>query len=815
VEKPGRYIGSEYNAVVKNHEDVAVTMALCYPDLYEIGMSNYGIQILYHIINRRNDALCERVFAVWTDCEAIMRKHRVPMVSLETATPLKQFDILGFSLEYELTFTNMLTILNLSGIPFLAEQRRDGDPLVIGGGTALFNPEPIAPFFDAVVVGEGEEVIEEIIDRVKELKVRGAAREEVLETLSTLSGVYVPLHHTSGRMVERRYVPKLREDMYPLAAVVPYVAITHDRLTVEIMRGCTQGCRFCQAGFLSRPVRELPVEDIVSVATRGILKTGWDEVSLLSLSASDHTKIQQIIKGLQSNLSHTSISLPSLRGDSITEDFALALKGVHRSTLTLAPEAGSERLRRSLNKDISDDAILNSCEVALKHGWKKLKLYFMIGLPNETSMDIEAIVDLVKRIRKATGRMSLKVSISPFVPKPHTPFERVAQDSVRLLQEKERSIRNGLSKQRVDVRWRNPAVSFLEAVFSRGDRTLGRVIETAWHLGSRFEEWSEEFDFSIWERAFRDAGVDPEAFRSPLNGELPWSFIDTGVSRSYLEHEFQKAAESEMTPNCSISGCMHCGVCDAEKQKHSEDIGAIRIQSNSSRFGRKKRKRIVVSPLSKGRIRVRFSKSGVLRYISHLDTARLLTRAIRRAQINVAYTKGYRKRPRIAFGPPLSLGTEASREYFDLLFEQPASGNIVAMLNEVLPELLRIHEAAAVFVKSPSLTALISLLKYRVGPVTVSDGQIRGLTEQKEIWVKRRKKDEEVEVDIRPFIHSIERDGDYLDIGIRFLPEGSVKVEELLACLEVTGDNDIRIERVALLTERAGAFVEPLDRKHT
>jgi radical SAM family uncharacterized protein/radical SAM-linked protein len=815
VEKPGRYVGSEFNSVVKDHKNIGVAIALCYPDLYEIGMSNYGMQILYHLINKRDDALCERVFAMWTDCEAVMRKHRIPIVSLETGTPLTEFDIIGFSLEYELTFTNMLSILNLAGIAFLAERRDENDPLIIGGGTAVYNPEPVAPFFDAVVIGEGEEVIGKMLDVIRDLKEKHGTRMEMLKALNTISGVYVPLLHGKENVVKRQYVRALKSDLYPTAPVVPYVSITHDRFTVEIMRGCTQGCRFCQAGFLSRPLRELPVEDIVDIATRGIKKTGWDEVSLLSLSSSDHTRICEIIDGLQSSLSHTAISLPSLRGDSITEVFARSFKGVHRSTLTIAPEAGSEKLRKSLNKDISDDAILNSCEVALKHGWKKLKLYFMIGLPNETSMDIESIIELVKRIRKVTGRMALKISISPFVPKPHTPFERMAQDSVTLLKEKEHCIRSGLERQRIDISWRNPAVSFLEAVFSRGDRSLAKVIETAWRMGSRFEEWSEEFDFHIWEQAFEEAGGDPERFRTSMSGELPWAFIDTGLKRAFLESEREKASEGVVTPNCARSKCTGCGVCDEEERRRIESMEVPGVQVETAQFGRRKRKRMVVSPLSKKRIRVRFSKSGVLRFISHLDTLRLITRAIRRAQINVAYSKGYRKRPRIAFGPPISIGTTAAREYFDLLFEQQFSGNVVTLLNDVLPELLRIHEAAPVFVKSPALSVIISLMRYRVGPMNISDEQIRALVAREEIVVRRRKNGNEIEVDIRPFIHSIERDGQYLVISVRFLPEGSARLDEVLSCLDVSPLNEIKKERIALLAEKEGVFVDPLDFGHS
>jgi radical SAM family uncharacterized protein/radical SAM-linked protein len=810
VTKPGRYVDCEYNAVIKDHREVEVSIALCYPDLYEIGMSNYGINILYNIINGRDDALCERVFAVWTDCESVMRAHQLPMVSLETGTPLSDFDILGFSLEYELTYTNMLTVLDLAGIPLRAEQRSGRDPLVIGGGTAVYNPEPIAPFLDAVVIGEGEEVIGEIIDLVKELKRGGVTRNEVLRMLGAIPGVYVPAVHDGEIPVKRRYIRELKGNMYPSAPVVPYIAITHDRLTVEIMRGCTQGCRFCQAGFLTRPVREVPLDDIVERAVTGIKRTGWEEVSLLSLSASDHTRILQIIEALQSKLTNTAISLPSLRGDSITEDFASAVKAVRRSSLTLAPEAGREELRRSMNKDISDDAILSSCEVAMKHGWKKLKLYFMIGLPFETSMDVESIVELVRKIRGITGRMALKISISPFVPKPHTPFERFPQDSLYLLKEKERCIRQGLEKQRIEVSWRNPEVSFLEAVFSRGDRSLAEVIETAWRMGSRFEEWSEVFDFGIWQKAFDTCGIEPDNFRRALKGSLPWSYIDTGVDREYLKKEVQKAEERVVTENCAQSGCRNCGVCDIEGRRKIEKKRVRVMQGSTPEYGRKRRKVTQVSPLSKKRIRVRYSKMGKLRFISHLDTIRLITRAIRRAQIHVAYTQGYRRRPRVAFGPPLPIGVTARSEYFDMLFEQPFSGDIAALLNGALPDLLRIQEAVPVFIKSPSLSKIISLLKYRVGPVEVSEERIRGFLAREKIPIMRTKDGEEVEIDIRPFIHSIERNGEHLDIGIRFLPEGSLRLDELLACFGVPLQDDLMKERVALQAEKGGVFVDPL-----
>jgi len=812
VIKPGRYIGFEYNAVVKDWNSVDVTVALCYPDLYEIGMCNYGINILYSIINRRDDALCERVFAVWRDFENILREKRISLTSLETQTELARFDIIGFSLEYELTYTNMITILDLAGIPHYSESRGDKDPIIIAGGSAMYNPEPVAAFLDAVVIGEGEEVIEEIIDAYKELKKKRATRQEILQAFHDIAGVYVPSLHAKDETVQRRYVHELKEALFPLMPIVPYISITHDRLTVEIMRGCTQGCRFCQAGFVSRPLREVPLEDIVGVATKGIQKSGWEEVSLLSLSVFEHSRIHTVIKALQSKLRNTSISLPSLRGDAITQEFVESLKAVRRSSLTLAPEAGTERLRNSMNKHISDDAILQSCEVAAKNGWKKLKLYFMVGLPTETSMDIEGIIELVKRIRRITGRTALKISISPFVPKPHTPFQWMAQDSIRLLEEKEQYVRRGLEKSGIEISWRKPEVSFLEAVFSRGDRSLSRVIEMAWNLGSRFEEWSEEFNFSLWQKAFDATGLDPQRFAECLKGkDLPWGFVNTGVKDSFLEQEEKRALESRSSANCMQSPCRGCGVCnETELRKHNERI-TDRKKREHSVYGRRKKKQVLFSPLSKKRLRVKYEKARSLRFISHLDTIRLIVRALRRANIDVAYTKGYRKRPRIAFGPPLPLGMTGKQECFDLFFDHPFAGDIRSMLNSVLPKNLRILDSRPVFIKSPSLSRIVTLLQYRVGPVAIPEENIAAFLSEKEIMVKRKKGDGYIEFNMRPFVHSLEKSGEYLDILIRFLPEGSVRLSEVLSYLEISIENGIKQERIAQFAEKEGVFIDPFD----
>jgi radical SAM family uncharacterized protein/radical SAM-linked protein len=812
VSKPGRYIGSELNSVVKEHRGIDVKVALCYPDLYEIGMSNYGVRILYHAINRREDALCERVFAVWGDLENLLRERKIPLCTLETKSELSRFDIVGFSLEYELTYTNMINILDLAGIPLYSHARRDGDPLVIAGGTAMYNPEPVADFLDGVVIGEGEEVIHEIIDCVKETKKNHSSRRDTLKHLHSIHGMYIPLYHEKGERVTRRFIQNLSRELYPLSPIVPYVSITHDRLTVEIMRGCKQGCRFCQAGFITRPAREVPLDDIVTVAEEGIRNSGWDEVSLLSLSSSEHSRILNIIKALKSRLHNTSISFPSLRGDSITQEFADALSDVKRSSLTLAPEAGTERLRTVINKNISDDVILNSCEIAMKSGWKRLKLYFMIGLPTETSRDLDGIVELVKRIRKVALGKKIKVSISPFVPKPHTPFQWMAQDSLDLMGEKQKYLLREIATKSIDVSWRKPEVSYLEAVFSRGDRNLSKVLEVAWRMGSRFEEWSEEFNFEIWKEAFGKTGIDPSRYLQSFKGkDLPWNYVDTGVRRDYLEREERRAMNEKETHDCFHSPCYDCGLGCTPSKETTEGKKEGEPERRSSKFGRRKRKKVTISPLSKRRIRVRFSKTGDLRYLSHLDTIRMIVRAIKRAEIDVAYTKGFRKRPRIAFGPPLPIGVTGTREYFDLFFEHPCKDDLRSILNDSLPQDLTIQEVKHVFIKSPSLTQIVSHLQYRIGPLSLSEDAVKEFMDKETVVVKRFKKETEMDIDIRPFIHSMEFDGKSLNIDIRFLPEGSAKPKEILSSLGVDVTPEIFIERVGIFAEKDGERIDPFN----
>jgi radical SAM family uncharacterized protein/radical SAM-linked protein len=801
--RPGRYTDGEINVITKSHESVDVKFALCYPDLYEIGMSNYGIHILYNVINRREDALCERVFAVWGDYEGLLRRKEYPLLSLESGTKLSEFDIIGFSLEYELTYTNMLNMLDLAHIPIYSEMRDGKNPLVMAGGTAMFNPEPVANFLDCIVIGEGEEVVGEIIDVVKILKSRNANRRETLKALKTISGVYVPSLKSENEIIQKRYVKELRKEMYPYFPIVPYIPITHDRLTVEIMRGCTQGCRFCQAGFVTRPLREVPIEDIMDVASNGIRNTGWEDISFLSLSITGYSRLYEIIQELKSRFPKTSISLPSLRGDAVTQDFADALTGVRKGSLTIAPEAGSERLRAVINKNISDDEILNSCEVAMKNGWRKLKLYFMVGLPTETSEDVHSIIELVKRIRKIVGRRALKISLSPFVPKPHTPFQLVAQDSLQLIREKEKYIVEELNAKGIDLNWRNPEVSFLEAVFSRGSREVAKVIEEAWNRGSRFEEWSEEFDYSIWESAFEKTGVDPGNYVKSLEKEqLVWNFVDAGVAPKYLLKEKNRAMESKATVKGRV-------VYESNNKREGIKFGSIEGEE-ITKFGRKKKRKRTSSPMSKRRIRVRFSKVGSLIFISHLDTIRLISRAIRRAGIDIAYTKGFRKRPRISFGPPLPMFVSGRMECFDLYFDEPITENIKEKLNNNLPEELVIKDVKQIFIKAPSISKIVKLLHYRIEPVDFEIEKVHRFLNREHIVIYREKKNKRVEINIRPFIESMELNNSTLDMMIKFLPSGSVRLEEVLSFFDVD-IADVSIERVSMYAYKQGKKVDPFD----
>jgi len=582
VSKPARYTGAEWNAIRKDWEQTPLRIALSYPDVYEIGMSNIAIPILYDLLNRQPDVLAERVYAPWTDMAALMRAQGIPLFSLESKRPLKDFDIIGFSLGYELTYTNVLNMLDLAQIPVLAAERDDSHPVVIAGGSGALNPEPMADFIDLFVVGEGEEVVLELLDHFRSWKESGATKEELLRRVAAIPGIYVPSlyqveYQADGRLksitprvaeakpsITRRVVAQLPPPV--TRPVVPYIEVVHDRGAIEIQRGCSRGCRFCQAGIIYRPVRERPKEEVLQAAGELISNCGYDEISLLSLSTSDYAGIDELVAELVRYYPNLAISLPSLRIGCFSVKLMASLPTRSKTGLTFAPEAGTDRLRSIINKVTPEEEILETAATAFDQGWNSLKLYFMVGLPGETDEDVEGIVQLVSKIRSLGDkrrRPQIRVSASTFVPKPHTPFQWVAQADEAELNAKHERLRQGLRRKGVRLSWTEPKLSLLEAVLSRGDRRLGKVIHRAWELGSIFDAWNEHFNYENWLRAFEESGLDPSFYAQRERAAeevLPWGHIDSGVTQAFLKQEYQRALKGEETADCRHHPCRVCGL---------------------------------------------------------------------------------------------------------------------------------------------------------------------------------------------------------------------------------------------------------------
>jgi len=587
VTKPARYTGGEWNSIAKDWERAEIRVALAYPDLYEIGMSNLGLAILYDLLNREPHILAERVYAPWGDMEGEMRARGIPLFSLESKRPLKEFDIIGFSLGYELTYTNVLNMLDLAGIPVLSSERDDSYPLVIAGGSCALNPEPMAEFIDLFVMGEGEGVLPELLELFRRWKLEGrGSREELLREASSIPGIYVPSlyrvdYHDDGTVaaitptapeaspsLRRRIVSKLPPP--PTKPVVPYIEVIHDRGVVEIQRGCTRGCRFCQAGIIYRPLRQRPQDEIIQAVEGLVRNCGYGEVSLLSLSSSDHPGIEALVSRLCQRYRKDNLifSLPSLRMDNLSVRLMEALHPGKKSGLTFAPEAGSERLRQAINKALPEQELLRTLRFAFAKGWLSPKLYFMLGLPTETAEDVEGIVRLVGKIcqegkRASTRQPQVKVSVSAFVPKAHTPFQWAAQNTEEELNLKLNILRRGLKRLGVRLSWQDTKMSLLEGILARGDRRLGRAIHRAWELGSSFDAWRERFDYGRWLKAFEDSGLDPRFYANrerPLDELFPWSHIDVGVSQAFLKREYRRTLSGKETGDCRIEECNTCGL---------------------------------------------------------------------------------------------------------------------------------------------------------------------------------------------------------------------------------------------------------------
>jgi radical SAM family uncharacterized protein len=594
VTKPGRYTGGEWNSVVKDWSATEVKVALVYPDVYEIGMSNLALPILYQVLNSQPGILAERAFAPWIDMEAAMRQAGTPLLSLESKRPLAQFDIIGFSLGYELTYTNVLNMLDLAGIPVLANDRSDSHPLLIAGGSCVLNPEPMADFIDAFAIGDGEELAAEIVEEFRKCKRERLKRDGLLARLAGIPGVYVPslyeahydpegnfagLRPAGARArpsVQRRIMAELPPPV--TRPLVPYISVIHDRGSVEVQRGCTRGCRFCQAGVVYRPQRHRSHQEVLEATRQLISNCGYNEISLVSLTTTDYPGIDSLVNSLIEEHSdcRLTLSLPSLRIDGFSLNLMESLRFNKKPGLTFAPEAGTERLRQVINKTVPDDKIIETIAAALAKGWTNIKLYFMIGLPTETMDDVEGIVRIVDRIRRETRKSPprLRISVSTFVPKAHTPFQWVAQNSQEELKAKHEILRNGLRRAKAHLSWEDPEISLLETILARGDRRLGKVIYYAWKAGATFDAWSERFKYSNWLDAFGKAGVDPAFYahrRRPVDEILPWSHIDVGVNPAFLKQEYERTFQGTETPDCRTQ----CSACGLEVQ---QSICRIRCQ---------------------------------------------------------------------------------------------------------------------------------------------------------------------------------------------------------------------------------------------
>ena len=709
LERPGRYLGRELNARSKDWEKNPCRILLLFPDVYEVGMSHLGLRIIYHILNSIEGVLADRAYLPWVDALHSMNKGDVPLWGLDTGRPACDFSVIEVSLPAELLYTNFLKALDISCIPLLACERDAKDPIVIAGGAAVVNPVPIAPFSDLVFIGESEEAQVEIAQTVLDSLSGGISREGQIELLARIEGMWSP---AVGGKVKRRIVLDLDKASFPGEILLPLISPLHDRVAVEIMRGCSRGCRFCQAGFQYRPVRERSVSTVLGLVGRCLSSTGYDEVSLLSLSATDHSGIHDIIKTLmeEGEKSFVSLSLPSLRSGSLTLDIIQRIRSVRKTSFTMAPEAGTQRLRNVVNKNITESEIMDTVDKIFSGGWDLMKLYFMMGLPTETEEDLEAIADLVCRVMARARRVSsrrprLRVSVSPFVPKPHTPFQWEPQDTLENFKRKSAIIRRLIPRKGIDLSIHNPYQSLIEALLARGGEESKFLLSTAYGKGAFYDQWGEYFNFSLWEKAMEEFDLDLDLllYRSRDKGEsFPWDFVDMGFTKEFLWKEREKALNGITTPDCRES-CSGCGLCNNVVKHVSPKGGQIEI--SFPHFGRD-----VVS-----RLRVWLSFRGKGALLGHNDFVRYFVRLLRRSRVPLAYKGRFNPQARVIFALALPLGMESDAEPCDLFLTSPVNpGEIAKRIGSFLPPGINVVEERTVPLDALSLGKSIEAIHYTV-----------------------------------------------------------------------------------------------------
>jgi radical SAM family uncharacterized protein/radical SAM-linked protein len=800
--RPSHYLGTEINSVHKDPSTVRAHVALAFPDLYEVAMSYLGQKILYGIVNSQEDFYAERTFAPTEDVAAVLRSHREPLATLESDTPLSALDAVHFSLTHELCYTNVLYMLDLGNIALRTAERTTGDPFVIAGGGCTFNAEPAAPFLDAMVLGDGEDVVLEILELLAQGKELGWSRMETLSRLEALPGVYIPASFESNDLggmrpvddrqerPEKRIVRDMNEVDFPADQIVPFGKPVHDRFSMEIARGCTRGCRFCQAGMIYRPVRERRVDLLSEIIDRGLTETGSEEVSFLSLSTGDFSALEALFISTYARCrqEQISISLPSLRVGSVSEDLMRLMSRIQRTGLTLAPEAGTQRLRDVINKGITEEELLTHVSRAFSLGWQQVKLYFMIGLPTETREDLDGILDLCLKTARCAGpkapRLQITAAVSPFVPKPHTPFQWERQISTAEVEERIAYLR-GIFKphRRLKLKWHHSHMTFLEGVFSRGDRKLAEAIESAYAKGATFTSWTDQLRLATWVEAFTETGIDPEAYLDARDPEqpLPWEHLNSGVSAEFLHTELCRAAEGRITPDCRYAGCRSCGVCNmdgrASRLGRQHASGTIRPVLNKTVRDQEESTWVAPTDATEEdlqhraqRFRLWYSKTGPAVYLSQLELQRIFERAFRRAELPLAFSGGFRPAPILSFARALPVGVGSVCEWMDFFVRtRMETSDLPARLNAELPlglRAVRVEELPCRRRAPISVRELFCLSFRKKEDEARFLERISAFLDAGEwIVVKQTKKGLPGEIDIRPLIHGISTapDGHMID----------------------------------------------------